>query len=51
VDQYRKSIAMYYLVAPQYTADTERKRALYTPSKEQENDPEILKLIESRVKT
>ena len=50
-NQYRKSIAMYYLVAPQYTADIDRKRALYTPSKEQENDPEILKLIQSRVKT
>jgi hypothetical protein len=49
-NQYRKSIAMYYLVAPQYTVDVARKRALYTPSKEQENDPKILELIESRVK-
>lgn len=49
-NKYRKSIAMYYLVAPQYTVDVERKRALYVPSKEQENDPKILELIESRVK-
>ena len=47
---YRKSIAMYYLVEPQASARPDRKRALYTPSKEQENNPEILELIESRVK-
>lgn len=50
-DKHRKSIAMYYLTEPQQTADPNRKRALYSPSKQQENDPEILKLIESRVKT
>lgn len=48
---YRKSIAMYYLVAPRVTADINRKRALYVPSKEQENDPEVLRLIEQRAKT
>ena len=42
---------MYYLVAPQYTADTERKRALYTPSKEQEKDPEVIELIKKRAMT
>lgn len=47
---YRKSIAMYYLVEPQESARPDRKRALYTPSKEQENDPEVLELIKSRVK-
>lgn len=47
---YRKSIAMYYLIDPQHTADLDRKRALYSPSKEQENDPEILELIESRLR-
>lgn len=47
---YRKSIAMYYLVEPQATARPDRKRALYTPSREQENDPEIIELIKSRVK-
>lgn len=46
---YRKSIAMYYLVAPRASADIDRKRALYTPSKDQENDPEILKMISDRV--
>jgi len=46
---YRKSIAAYYHTEP--TQDVEnRRRALYSPSKEQENNEEILKLIESRVK-
>lgn len=48
--KFRKSIAMYYLVAPQHTANPDRKRALYVPAEEQKNDPEILELIESRVK-
>lgn len=47
--QYRKSIAMYYLIEPQESARPDRKRALYVPSKEQENDPEILKIISDRV--
>jgi Rps23 Pro-64 3,4-dihydroxylase Tpa1-like proline 4-hydroxylase len=46
--QYRKSIAMYYLIAPQESARPDRKRALYVPSKEQENDPELLKIISDR---
>jgi len=45
---YRKSIAVYYLTdAPEGTDP--RPRALYAPSKEQENNPEILKLIQERV--
>jgi Rps23 Pro-64 3,4-dihydroxylase Tpa1-like proline 4-hydroxylase len=47
---YRKSIAMYYLTIPQQSADLNRKRALYMPSKEQEDDAEVLDLIKSRVK-
>lgn len=47
---YRKSIAMYYLTVPGESARPDRKRALYTPSKDQENDPEILDLIEKRVR-
>jgi len=50
-DQYRKSIAMYYLTEPDEYADSTRKRALYSPSKEQENDVEIIKLINERVKS
>jgi Rps23 Pro-64 3,4-dihydroxylase Tpa1-like proline 4-hydroxylase len=46
----RKSIAMYYLVAPQHTANPDRKRALYVPAEDQVDDPNILELIESRVK-
>jgi hypothetical protein len=46
---YRKSIAVYYLTDPPEGTDP-RPRALYSPSKEQENNPEILKLIEERVK-
>lgn len=46
---YRKSIAMYYLVPPQQDVD-ERNRALYAPSEEQKNDPEIIELIKNRAK-
>lgn len=45
---YRKSIAMYYLVTPRHTVDSNRKRALYSPSKDQLNDPSVYKLIEER---
>jgi len=48
-DKYRKSIAVYYLTDPPEGTDP-RSRALYAPSKNQENDQEILKLIENRVK-
>jgi len=46
---YRKSLAVYYLTDTPEGTDP-RPRALYAPSKEQENNPEILKLIEERVK-
>lgn len=46
-NQYRKSIAVYYLTDPPENVDP-RPRALYAPSKEQENNLEILKLIETR---
>lgn len=46
---YRKSIAMYYLVQP--TEETnKRARALYAPTEEQKNNPEIIELINNRVK-
>jgi Rps23 Pro-64 3,4-dihydroxylase Tpa1-like proline 4-hydroxylase len=48
-DVYRKSIAMYYLCEPSENAD-KRGRALFAPTEEQKNDPEIMKLIEQRVK-
>lgn len=44
---YRKSIAMYYLTAPSQNVD-KRQRALYSPSKQQLNDPEIEQLIIKR---
>ena len=44
---YRKSLAVYYLTEPPEGTDP-RPRALYAPTKEQENNPEILKLIEKR---
>ena len=47
--KYRKSLAVYYLTDPPEGTD-QRPRALYAPTKEQENDPEILKLIQERVK-
>ncbi len=47
--KYRKSLAVYYLTDPPEGTDP-RPRALYAPTKEQENNPEILRLIEERVK-
>jgi Rps23 Pro-64 3,4-dihydroxylase Tpa1-like proline 4-hydroxylase len=47
--KYRKSLAVYYLTDPPEGTDP-RPRALYAPTKEQETNPEILKLIEERVK-
>jgi len=46
---YRKSLAVYYLTEPPEGTDP-RPRALYAPTKEQETNQEILKLIEKRVK-
>jgi Rps23 Pro-64 3,4-dihydroxylase Tpa1-like proline 4-hydroxylase len=44
---YRKSLAVYYLTEPPEGTDP-RPRALYAPTKEQENNPEILNLITKR---
>ena len=45
---YRKSIAVYYMT--DLSEDTnQRKRALYAPTKEQENDSEVLDFIKERV--
>lgn len=46
---YRKSLAVYYLTDPPQGVD-QRPRALYAPYKEQEKNPEILNLIEERMK-
>lgn len=45
--QDRKSIALYYLTEPPENVDS-RGRALFAPSKEQENDQEVLDLINRR---
>jgi hypothetical protein len=45
---YRKSLAVYYLTDPPEGTDP-RPRALYAPTKEQENDLEILNFINKRV--
>jgi len=47
--KYRKSLAVYYLTDPPEGVEP-RPRALYAPTKEQENNPEILNLIEERAK-
>lgn len=44
---YRKSIAVYYHTVAPANIDP-RTRVLFAPSKEQENDPEILELIKQR---
>jgi Rps23 Pro-64 3,4-dihydroxylase Tpa1-like proline 4-hydroxylase len=46
---YRKSIAIYYLKQPDDVVD-DRQRALYAPTKEQQNDPSILEFIKVRAK-
>lgn len=49
IGTYRKSIAVYYLTDPSEETDS-RPRALYAPTKEQENDENILNLIQERAK-
>lgn len=44
---YRKSLALYYVQTPDANADT-RKKVLYAPSKDQENDASILAMINIR---
>lgn len=44
---YRKSIAFYYLTDPPENVDN-RKRALYAPYKDQENNTEVLEFIKQR---
>lgn len=46
-DKYRKSLAVYYVTDPPEGVEM-RFRALYSPTKEQENNSEILHLIETR---
>ena len=47
--QDRKSIALYYLTDPPTNVST-RSRALFSPSKDQENNQDVLDLIERRSK-
>lgn len=44
---YRKTLALYYVTPAKEGVDT-RYRALFAPTKDQENDPEILDLIKRR---
>jgi Rps23 Pro-64 3,4-dihydroxylase Tpa1-like proline 4-hydroxylase len=46
-NQSRKSIAVYYLQTPEYNA-SERVKALFAPSEEQEGNSEIEELIKIR---
>jgi hypothetical protein len=46
-NQYRKSLAIYYLTTPPENVDT-RSRALFSPTEEQRNDNTITELIEKR---
>jgi hypothetical protein len=48
--EYRKSLALYYLVDNQKLVDT-RSRALFYPTKEQENNIDVLELIKRRSAT
>lgn len=47
---YRKTLAIYYVQQPDTKTVEERYRAMYAPSEEQQNDPEVLRLIEERTK-
>ena len=50
-DQYRKSIAMYYMTDLGCNGVGEKRdRALFAPREGQENDPNVLELIEKRMK-
>jgi len=46
-DRSRNSIAVYYLAEPALNAPT-RSRALYAPTEDQKDDPEVLELIKKR---
>lgn len=46
-DQYRKSIAVYYLTTPHENADP-RGKALFAPSEEQKDNKKVLDLIKKR---
>jgi Rps23 Pro-64 3,4-dihydroxylase Tpa1-like proline 4-hydroxylase len=46
-NQFRKSLAVYYLCEPPMIFDT-RKKALFTPNEDQKGDDEVLKLIKTR---
>ena len=46
-DQFRKSLAVYYLTSPSQNVDT-RCKALFAPTEEQVNDAEVLDLIAKR---
>jgi len=46
---YRKSLAVYYMTDPPENVD-QRKRALYAPTEDQEDNQEILEFIQERVK-
>lgn len=45
---YRKSIAVYYMTDPPNNTDP-RNRALYAPTKDQQNNREVLDLIQQRI--
>lgn len=47
VDQFRKSLAVYYLAEPPVNADT-RGKALFAPSADQVGDQSVLELIRAR---
>lgn len=47
---YRKTLAIYYVQEPDASTVEERYRAIFAPSEEQQNDPEVLRLIEERTK-
>lgn len=46
-NQYRKSVAVYYLTTPPQNAD-DRNRALFSPTTEQSDNAEVLELIQER---
>ena len=46
-NQFRKSLAVYYLTSPSQNVDT-RGKALFAPTEEQVNDAEVLELIAKR---
>lgn len=49
-DQHRKSIALFYYIKPELADLNKRTRAMFAPTEDQKDDPEIMEIIHDRLK-